>query len=415
MERTMFLENRKAAICALLVTSALSSVGCGGGGSSSQLRMGTTVTVNFPDAAPAAAAEQIGAGMWTVASLQGKELTLTIPPNETRYGIAYVCPPIGAHDSESVVLATTQDSAPVGICPVISSPSKGAVTGSVDVSAIPGASSVAIYGPLGSVTVANLTGAFNFQVNQGTDDIVFVALDASQQILAVKILPSQTVPGAVNGGMTVVLAPAQETTYQTISVTNVPAGFIGLQTTGDYETANGTIFPIAIPGSQYAVVPVSETQAGNKYEFSATDAEVQLPPNSGLQSVAARLSTASASTGVTLPLPAPLPYSPPVPAKFPSFDIGYTGFAGNSDVNYSVGLNWVLAGGSGTSLRVEATSAYQNGATTLAVPDLTSLTGFLAAPGSGARVSWSAGVIEFAAPPADSSAAVANAGSYIAP
>jgi hypothetical protein len=411
----MLVENRKTAICAILVAIALGNNACGGGSSTPPPPTGMTVIVNFPEAAPTAVAEQIGTGTWTAASLQGDQLTLTIPQGETRYGIAYVCPPIGAHDSESVTLATTQDSAPVGICPVISSPSKGAVTGSVDVSAIPGASSVVIYGPLGSVNVAGLTGAFNFQANQGTDDIVFVALDASQQILAVKILPSQTAPGAVNGGLTVVLASAEETAYQTVAVTNVPAGFPGVDTTADYETANGTLFPVAVPGSQYAVVPASETQTGDKYRFSAMDALVQPPPHPGLQGIARRLSTASASTGVTLPLPAPLAYSAPTPAAFPTFDISYSGFAGNSGVNYSVGLNWVLAGGSGTFLRVDATAAYQNGATTLAIPDLTSLAGFLAAPGSGAKVFWSAGVSELVAPPTDSSAAVANAGSYIEP
>jgi hypothetical protein len=116
-----------------------------------------------------------------------------------------------------------------------------------------------------------------------------------------------------------------------------------------------------------------------------------------------------------LPLPVPLAYSPPVPAALPSFDIGYTGFAGDSDVNYSVGLIWVLSGGSGIFLRVEATAAYQNGATTLAIPDLTSFTGFLAAPGNGAKVYWNAAVVELATPLADSSAIVASEGSYVEP
>jgi hypothetical protein len=259
--------------------------------------------------------------------------------------------------------------------------------------------------------VAGIKGAFNFPAEQGTDDIAVVAADASFRILAVKLVRSQAVPGAINGGNAVVLVAGDEVTYQTSSVTNIPPGFTGGAPTALYQTANGTSFPLTVPGVQYAVIPVSEAQPGDKYQFSASYTRFEPPPNFSDQLVAARLSAVDAST-VTLPLPVPLAYSLPTPAAFPSFDISYTGFAGNTDVNYSVALNW---GGSLTDLTVTATAAYQNGTTTLTVPDLTGLTGFLAAPGSGTMVTWSASVSEHTSQPTDSFAVVINVGSYNEP
>jgi hypothetical protein len=422
----------KTAVCALLVASVLATNGCGGGSSTPPTPTGTTVTVSFKGATPAAVAEQIGTGPWTAASPQGGQLSLTLPQGETRYAIAFVCSFNGLFNSESVIEVTTQDPVPTRFCgfppPVPLTLQIGAATGSVDASAIPGTSSVLIYGLLGRGSVAGVSGAFNLQMLQGTDDIAFVALDVSLRVLAVKILRSQTVPGAVNGGQTVVLAAGDEATYQTISVTSIPPGFTGDGPSALYATAKGTLFPVAplffSTGSRYAVVPASEAQASDQYRFSASGLRLQPPPSGctnqffeGQQFVGVNLSAASASA-VTLPLPAPLAYSPPTPAAFPSFDVSYTGFNGDSGVNYSIALNWGRTTGSlapFSDVNVTATAAYQNGATTLSIPDLTGLTGFLARPNSGAMVAWSAGLSEHSPQPTDSSATAANSGCYVAP
>jgi hypothetical protein len=430
----MRLDSTKAAICALLVVNVLGSSGCGGGSSTPPQPTGTTVNVSFKGATPVGLAEQIGTGTWTAASLQSGQLTLTIPQGETRYAIAYACPSNGLFNSESVIELATQDPAPSGFCaapppdPPPPPPKEGYVTGSVDASAIPGTSSVLIYGLLGFGSVA-AKGMFNVQTPlQGTRDIAFVAVDASQQILAVKILRSQTVPGAVNGGQTVALVASDQTTHQTISVSNAPPGFTVQSLRAAYETAGGASIPV-IPSSffgqqrsQYAVVQVSEAQAGDEYQFSASDISLLSPPPKcvgqffGNQYVAASLSAASASA-VTIPLPTPLAYSPPAPAAFPSFDVTYAGFAGDSRVNYSVRLEWGATGSLPpfTELGVTATTAYQSGATTLSIPDLTGLAGFFAPPSTGTMVSWSANVYQYALPSTGSLATVANSGCYVEP
>ena len=429
----MRLDSAKTAICALLVVSALGN-GCGGGSTPPQ-PTGTTVNVSFKGGTPLGLAEQIGSGTWAAASLQSGQLTLIIPQGETRYAFAYACPSDGLFNSESVIEVTTQDPLPSGFCasprlgPPPPPPKEGYVTGSVDASAIPGISSVLIYGLLGFGSVAGTTGMFNVQTPlQGTHDIAFVAVDASQKILAVKILRSQTVPGAVNGGKTVTLAAGDETKYQTISVTNAPPGFSAAVLNADYETGGGVSLPV-VPSSffgptqsQYAVVPASEAQAADEYRFSAADISLQPPPTKcvdqffGKRYISASLSTASASA-VTLPLPPPLAYSPPTPAAFPSFDLTYTGFAGDSKVNYSARLDWGVTGTvtPRTQVTASATTAYLNGVPNLTIPDLTSLTGFFAPPRSGSMVSWNATVYQYALPAAGSLASVANSGCYVEP
>jgi hypothetical protein len=411
----MLLDSQKTTICALLLASALGNSGCGGGSSLPQ-PAGTTVAITFPGTAPAAVASQIGMGAWTAASLQSNQLILTVPQGETRYGVTYICPPDGSLTFEFVIYATTQDPAPSGSC-IFSSTStlgsKGGATGSVDASAVPGASSVLIYGLSGFGSVAGATGAFDIQMLQGTDDVAFVAVDGAQHILATKVLRSQTVPGAVNGGQMVVLAAGDLATNQTISVTDVPTGFFFDGPTALYETAKGTSFPVAVPGSQYAVIPASEAQGGDQYLFSASDLKLQ-HPSFGTQFASANLSVASASA-VKLSLPAPLLYSPPTPAEFPVFDVVYAGFAGSPRVSYFVYLNWSPSARSLRAINTMATAAYQNLTNTLAIPDLTSLRGFLATPSSGSVVNWRVTLSAHTLQPGDSSETVINSGSYTEP
>jgi len=416
--------NKKIAMFALLVVIAVGAISCGGG-SSAAPPVGTTVTVNF-DGAPAAVAVQMGSGTWTAASLQGSKLTFTLPAGESRYAVAYVCPLNQVLNSETVMEATTQDSSPKGGCLLgplgtqAGNPmNTGAATGAVDASAIPGASSVRIYGRLGVGFVAGVKGPFNVQMQQGTDDIAFVAGSLSRSVLAVKILRLQTVPGAVNNGQTVVFAPSDETSYQAVSVTNIPTGFTVLGPTVYYGTSNGTSFSVGplfsvvppLPSSQYAVVPPSEGQANDKYLFSASDIRSQNPPAVGSQSAFINMIAASA-TPVTLPLPPPLLYSPPTPAASPSFNVAYTGFAVST---YSVALQWSSSDGSSNRLTVSATPDYQAGESTMNVPDLVNLAGFLPRPPSGTTVTWTVILPRNKPQPTDPTEEVENDGAYTEP
>jgi hypothetical protein len=79
---------KELAICTLACAMASSLTGCGGG-SSSPMATGDMVTVTFSGPAPVALADQIGTGPWSAASLQGKQLNLTVPAGTSNYAIAW--------------------------------------------------------------------------------------------------------------------------------------------------------------------------------------------------------------------------------------------------------------------------------------------------------------------------------------
>jgi hypothetical protein len=406
------LLDKRIAMFVLFVTIAVGTISCGGG-SSTASPTGTTVTTIF-SATPAAVAVQIGNGAWNAVSLQGNQLTFTVPTGESRYAIAYVCALDATFNFETVWEATTRDPTPSGGCAGLggnSALNEGWATGAVDASSIAGASYVWIFGGFGIGFVPGATGSFNVPMLQGTNDIAFVAGSLARSVLAVKILRSQTIPGAVNNGHTVVFAPGDETSYQAFSVTDIPKGFT-VGSTVSYVTSNGTSFYVSVlPGSQYAVVPLSEAQANDRYLFSASDIRYLNPPAGGSQSAYITMTAASA-TAVTLPLPPPLPYSPPTPAEFPSFNVAYTGFAVSS---YGARLSWSSSGGSSSQLTVTATPDYQAGESTIKVPDLTTLAGFLLLPPSGTDVAWTVNLPKDKSQPSDPSGFVTNKGAYIEP
>lgn len=95
-------------------------------------------------------------------------------------------------------------------------------------------------------------------------------------------------------------------------------------------------------------------------------------------------------------------YSAPTPAALPTLNVSYGGFSSSLNLTYtsSVGyMYWVQSNSSNAGIQqttytisVQATSSSLDGATTLTIPNLSSVPGFLASPGSGATVTWSSGV-----------------------
>jgi len=71
------------------------------------------------------------------------------------------------------------------------------------------------------------------------------------------------------------------------------------------------------------------------------------------------------------------------------------------------------------SITMTATANYQNGSTAMSIPDLSSLTGFLASVPSGTTVDWTAeysqGDPNLTTPPSGSIQSVSNSGSYTEP
>jgi hypothetical protein len=388
------MKRKQVSICALLLSGTLFLSACGGGSSSSsnpppQTPSGTAISAQFVGAAPTAVAYQTGTGNWTAASLQSGSLNFSVPQGTSTYSVAYVCPTwqgMGPVSNEYILEATTKDPATFSVS-CFMNPTPGTITGNVNVSAIATATQFRVYGSqfLSSSLTSGTSGAFSFQAPTGTNDIAVLAYDSSNNLVGVKIVRNQTVPGAVSGTITLSSNDAI-TTMQTMAASNIPAGFLTPPAGpyAEYTTSNKTSFSVSNAGTtatQYALVPASEAQSGDYYWFSANTA------GGSNQHVYASQSVAT-SGPITLAFPAPLASVAPTVSTLPTFTVNYGGFSADSAVAYSGNIQWTTNSTTDTGITVTATAAYQNGATTLAIPDLTSVSGFFPAPASGASVSW---------------------------
>jgi hypothetical protein len=432
--RYLLLTCRRRALChtayvfllgtsrhARMLVAALTVViaGCG---SSTQNPPGKTVTVSFVDGTPVAAAVRIGSAAFATAPVKNGQVTLTLPEGTARYGIAYVCPPpaveIIASIHEFVIEATVDDGLAFTLscsAPVLQD--KATVTGTVDASGIPDATALQL-NVKGFSTTVPLSGPFNTSLPVGTSDLAVVALDGLSHVLAVKIVRAQAVPGAINGGNTIVLGPGDRTTLQPITLNNVPAGFTPF-TSVDFHTATGTsIFMLNLDSSiAYAALPASAVQAGDFYFFNNGAIDT------AGQTLAGTLLTSTSGGGpITFIIPPPESFPGPTPAPFPTFTFGPIG-NGIQESAVQAQINW---GFSNTSnhITVTATGTSQNGAATLTVPNLSSLPGFLARPLPGTGVFWTARkydgsvhnfVLSATMPPNGSVVLTQNQGSYVVP
>lgn len=168
--------------------------------------------------------------------------------------------------------------------------------------------------------------------------------------------------------------------------------------------------------TQYSVLPADTLESGDLYIFEATTSASGNSP-----SRAYTLATKSGGGPVALTFPAPWIYAGPPPAAQPTFTFNYTGTSGTANGYQSTMYSWPM-GSSGTdAIDVTATLNYQAGSTTLTVPNLSSVAGFLPAPPSGAQVTWFAQVWQSSygfnwPPPGNSTySSVSNEGSFTVP
>lgn len=383
------------AVCGLVIFL----IGCAGGGGGTPApipRSPTSISTTFVNDLPVAVAVQTGTGPFVPVTLQGNQLNFIVPAGVTKYAVAWACP--GQQIRQEVVMeATTQDSMPsiLGSCGGGTQPARGGMNGSVDTSAVPGATGgIDIAGSLGGTLLANVTsGSFNFPTLIGPNDIAVTALDSGNNPVAVKILRNQIVPGAANGGNTITLGLGDLVSTQPVTFTNVPAGFTPLNTSATYQTSGFTqIFLSHSASTQYPAIPAAAMQSGDRYLFLTTTTDVATQ-TSGI--FVAQTSTSGAP--VTIALPDPWFYSGPVPAAFPTFTFNYSRFSSLPVAVYNVQLDWGLGqpevpGGTSLFLYVQATKAYLNGSNTITVPDLTAIPGFFASPPSGNGVEWGASI-----------------------
>lgn len=412
------MKTRNWSIALILLLPGLLLSGCGSG-NNPMTQGSTTVTVNFPNGTPIAVATRSGSGGFTSMS-PSSQISLSLPAGTTSYAIAFVCPPpspTSTSTQEHVIEATTQDSTSLKLsCTVISPPAFGTATGSLS-STISGTASFEIFGRQGFVGSPNSfsSGPFSVNLPTGTTDVAVLALDASNNIIGVKILPSQTVPGALNGGSGIIVSDAPVS--QQVTVNNVPAGFNTPGLVALYTTANGTVLSLANNLANphvYTAIPAAEAQSGDSYLFETVSGNPAT-----LQSLEA-VQTATAGGAVTLTLPAPWSFSGPSPAKLPTFTFNYSGFSGQPFVDFA-SLIW-STGSANNLMDVTVTANSLAGTTTISFPDLSAIPGFFGPAPSGTTVSWIARITSSTMPPftgttptGASLLGVANSGQFTQP
>ena len=368
--------------CLVVLLAGCGSSGgmTGGGGTILDTNSDIPVTVTFNGlSAPSAVAMQTGTSPFTVASLQNNQLVINLPSMTSKYSIAWVCEQY-PDDYEYVLEVTPRDGIAYSVgCPdgfyQTAGNQQSTAIASVDASAIAGVSRVDIFGKQGYAgSMWGVSGEFGVDMPSGSNDIALVAIDGSLQALAVKILPGQTLPGAVNGGDPIVFSSADLLTMAPLHLTHAPDGFDPPFAELTYFTAGGT--PVNLTETalftQYPVVPAASTQSSDVYQFRATTSDTATQ-NSAIQVT----QNTSGGGPVTIAFPPPWPYSGPAPALFPTFTFNYSGFTGMGTVIQEVYMSWFKPTTMGL-LRIEilATGSFQNGATTLEVPDLSKLSGF---------------------------------------
>jgi hypothetical protein len=376
------------------------------------------VTYTFNGATPAASSTQIGTGSYTQASLNSNTLTLSIPSGTTDYAVAYSCggPGIIPGNGELVIEASVLDGTSfTRNCG--STPTSGTATVQIDAAAIPGASFVLV-GDSSFPSIQPWSGAtlaLSLQLQSGTHDVPIYVRDASGTIIAARILRSQSIPGALNGGNTVTFAASDETMVEPITESNIPAGFLPGIAIVVYETSNESDFLFGINNqTQYSAMPAAAYETGDYYVFEVSEHSSTTPT----EEVGVDTYTSTAGPQ-SFTFPAPWSYAGPTAAALPTFDFAYTGFSGMANVSKISSLQWNPTPSSIDTITVETSANYQDGATSLTIPDLSGLTGFLALPVSGTTVTWrvsiNQGNPDLTTPPAGTMQFVENVGTFTEP
>ena len=392
---------------------------CGGGGGNP-----TVVTYTFTGGTPVAVATKIGTGAYTQATLASGKLSVSVPSGTTNYSVAYLCPTIAWYspprNEEYVVQASTLDGASfTENCVNPTAPQQGLATLQVNTAAIPGAGDLVISNGCEWQNSFPSTSSISCPMPIGTYDVFVVVFNMDGgNPLAAKILRSQTIPGALNGGNPVVFTASDETVTQTITYNNVSSGATEYLWSVDYFTAGGQEYQLApafySPSmTSYPAMPAGAMQSGDYYTFDVQASSATGGP------VGVNLATSSGGPQ-TITFPAtPWTYSGPSPAALPTFNFDYSGFSGMSSVMQEASITWSPGAPPVNTIQITATENYQNGATSLTIPNLSGLTGFLAPAPSGTSVGWLAIIQQGSAfqtnPPNGTVQNVQNSGRYTEP
>lgn len=394
--------------------------GCGGssGGSSSRDGGGgggtsTIVTFSFEGPAPTAVAAKIGSAAYTAQSIRAGQVTLAIPSKSPDFSLAYICPPWpivvdGRQEGRLIEQSVLQQNIADGTSftwsctqtPTV--PQTGKLTGSVDASAIPGASLLSIQAANGSsaasVELPGPVSSFSLDAPVGSDRVAVLAFDSSSSLLsnllAAKTYDNQTVPGAMNEGNPAVFGAADKTVAQAITYQNVPSGFAPPTVLVTFFMGTSALLNVA-PAARdtYPALPTGAVRSGDAYSFLAT--AYQNPGGVGWGPQLLVSATSKTGGPMTFSFPAPWTYGGPVAAALPTIEYSYAGFPNSNTTYRGASIGWsdetkpdVFTFSMSTSGR------FANGATQVTFPNLSTIPGFLPAPASGTVVSWLADVAD---------------------
>ena len=429
---------RFLALCGALALA----VGCGGlTGSSSTgpANSPSVVAFTITGVTPSTIATKVGSGPFTSANLTSGTLTISLPSGVDNFAVAYRCstplPPYGglAETEQDVYEATTLDgSSFTASCLAALAPptlhTVGTLTGSADASAIPGASSVEVFasangfGTSFNSPFANAT-SFGFSAPTGPDRVLVLAYNniysppasaGSTTLAAAKSFDSQAVPGAANGGNSVVLGAADETTPVAITYGNLPAGFVSQGTAASLIISSGGSFVLAAPATaQYPAVPAAAIESGDYYSVNTI-------ASNGTE-VTSVTKTSTTAAPIAFAFPANWSYAGPTASSSPTYNVAYSGLAGSNNISYLASWNWQPDSSDQDLIAIHATANYLNGTTTIALPDLSGVTGLVSPPASGIHVNWRVSIAQIMYASQTASAAnatvtsVANSGTYVVP
>jgi hypothetical protein len=293
------------------------------------------------------------------------------------------------------MLASTQDSTSVSTKCSSALPTLGQATLQVNAAAISGAAFVKVGGD--QQAWSGSTVSFNAPIAVGTQDVPVYAIDNNGTVLAVRILRSQTIPGALNGGNPVVFDASDETAPESNAYNNLPSGYTAPYTSVVYNDPDGylSVSLGRYSSTQYRAMPSGAFQSGGYYTFTA-GAINNLTPSDFVGVIRGTTSGGPQSFN----LPAPWSYAGPTATALPTFNFTYTGFSGMPNVVREVEMNWDPPAPPGmgneitNEIMIDASPNYQGGATSFSILDLSGLNGFFSPAPSGTSVSWNASILQ---------------------
>src|SRR5262245_57047733 len=190
--------------------------------------------------------------------------------------------------------------------------------------AIAGTANIKIFGGHGfSGTVTGGSGSFSISMPTGTNDAAAAALDSSNNVQGIKLVRSQTIPGALNGGAAIIISsPADATTTADLTVNNVPPAFVTPpEASVEFVTANNTRLLLtnsSVAGTNpqpYHALPTAATVSTDFYLYESNTSDTATHN----QSVGITTATTTGGSAFSVALPTPWTFAGPAPAKFPTF------------------------------------------------------------------------------------------------